>query len=204
MRRLVLLALSLSLLACAPTQQKPETPELTTYTEEQIHSETDALMQAFAIPDEMASHLRQRLAELLADDLTQKRLETIGCNAVGVFEFGQGGFIIAGGSGGGLVSFSGGAQAAKFTASEVSIGATVGGENTHGLLLVFGLAHQERFTDGYTFQGTGGTIATTSFEVGQAVSDRGTHIVQYVGTGTGAMGDASFGTGQLVLTPPGE
>ena len=198
MRRLLPL-LVLACAACAPTQEAIHTPKLRTYNTTEIMGTAQSLMKRVEIDEEQAFSLTKRLEEMLGDSTTKARLESPGCNGVGVFEFGGGGFIIGGGAGGGLVCFAGGAQLEPFSASEVSIGATVGGDDTHGLFLIFGLEHEERFTDGYTFSGTGGTMAQTSFQVGQATPSRGTHVIQYLGSGTGVKADASFGKGELVL-----
>jgi hypothetical protein len=200
MKKLFTLALVASLVACkGPEQAEIKSAPLKTFSEAEIKGTAKALLAKKGVGEEESFGLQKRLEEMLADPETKKRMESPGCNAVGVFQFGSGGLLIAGGAGSGLVSFAGGSGMEPFSARAMSVGAIVGGENAYGVLLVFGLQHEERFTDSYRFEGTGGTLAQTSYRVGQAKPKNGTHVIQYMGHGTGVSGSAAVAQGRLVL-----
>lgn len=201
MHRIFTLALvCVSLAGCAAPEQAPITSkELRTFSESEIMVSAKNLLKVMKVNEVQAFALTKHLEEMLADPQTKKRLESPGCNAVGAFQFGSGGFVISAGAGKGAITFAGGSALERFGARAMSVGATVGGDSTHGLLLVFGLKQEERFTDSYKFSGAGATIATTSVKVGEATPERGAHLIQYIGSGAGASASAATATGRLVL-----
>ena len=89
---------------------------------------------------DLKTQVAERLKEMLADTELEPKLKTPGVSAIGVFQFGSGGLIFAGGAGGGLMAFAGGTKdRIPFDAEGWSVGATIGGQTTFGVLLVFGL-----------------------------------------------------------------
>ena len=199
----LLFVFATGLTSCGLPQQKPippDAPALEAYTRAEVEEEAAALLIAINVGDELRSRIMARLGELFADPGFAPKIESPGITGVGAFQVGSGGAILMAGAGSGLVSFSGGDQRVRFEVKGFSMGAAVGGENTFGVVLVVGLEHEEKFPDQYQTRGTGGTIAGTSYKVGQAEAKRGHHMLHYVGSGIGLA--ASAGSGQVTIEVP--
>ncbi len=200
--RTLALPLALLVAGCSST---PEAEPITSaplgvYKTEEIQPLAETLMDEIKLSDNLKEQVALRLKEMLADKELEEKLKVPGVSGVGVFQFGSGGMIFAGGAGGGIVAFAEGTEARiPFHAEAWSVGATMGGQTTFGVVLVFGLLQEETFTDDYSFSGHGGTIGAASFRVGHAVPDNGTHEIYFCGSGFGAGGSAAVGSGKLVL-----
>jgi len=198
---ILLVGLLVGMTACELPHQRsvsPQAPKLSQYTSAQIEEEAMKLLVQLEVHPDQRQGLLGRLREYLADPLFAPSVDSPGVNGVGVFQASSGAFLVKGGGGGGLVSFAGGNQDVRFKLGEFSIGANIGGQGTTGVLLVVGLDHQEKFPDLYTTIGTGGTIGDTSFKVGTASPERGTHVIQLVESSVGFSGEA--GRGKLTIT----
>jgi len=197
----VLAIVILGLAACELPYQasvSPEAPRLGKYTSAEIEEQAMKLLVQLEVDPDHRHELVGRVREYLANPSFSPSIDSPGVNGVGVFQAGSGAFLVKGGGGSGLVSFAGGNQDVRFGMGEFSIGANVGGQGTTGVLLVVGLEHQEKFPDLYTTIGTGGAIGTTSFKVGTASPERGTHVIQLVESAVGFSGEA--GRGKLRIT----
>lgn len=199
----LVLVVCLALSACAsPEQQKvePGTPELGTYTQDQIEERAALLLNELEVGDELHVKIMNRLGEMLSDPTFAPKLEDPGVNAVGAFQYGGGGLIVRGGAGNALMDFSGGSPRAAYDAKGWSVGASAGGENNFGVLLAVGLRYEEHFTDNYRTQGTSGAAGETGYAVGSGTPERNNqHTIRYCATSIGLGGSA--GTGRVTITP---
>lgn len=203
--RYAVLPLALLAVGCSSPQQKDvESSPLGTYAVEEISPLADKMLKEIKLGDSVRGDVLVRLKEMLADPEFAPKLTDPGVNAVGVFQFGSGGLVLSGGAGSGLISFADGSQSVPFDTQAFAMGFTAGGQNTFGVLVVTGLDHEEKFTDGYNFTGHGGTVGETSYRMGNAKPDRGTHEVQFCGSGIGVGGSAAAATGEMVLKPDAE
>jgi hypothetical protein len=198
LRTALLLALSLSLAACAGLpEQRPipaGAPPLGKYTDDEIKAQAAALLSELAVGEDLKRNVLKSLEEYLAAPAARARIEAAGVNGVGAFQTGSGGFFFAGGGGNGIISFAGGAQKARFNVSGFSVGGTVGGGSSFGVVLVKGLDHEERFPDRYWVTMTGGEFADISYKLASGTAERGEHSIACIASGVGFGGSAARGS----------
>lgn len=204
-RTLLLPALALGLVACKSPEQKPvdrqNQAKLGVYTKDEITTHAKALLAEMKVGNEVEVKVMNRLGELLADPNFAPKLEKPGVNAVGAFVYGGGGVVIRAGGGTLLMDFAGGGQKAEFDAKGWSVGASVGGDNNYGVVLMVGLEYEEAFPDNYRLQGTGGSLAESGYLVGNGTPERtNPHSMHFVGTTIGFSGTAPA-TGRLTVKP---
>jgi hypothetical protein len=149
-------------------------------------------MNRLEITRDVSYELKKRLKAALEDPALGEVIAARGVGAVFAYAAGEGGVLVKYMEGDGLVSFSGGRQAAPFSLRSLGIGAMIGGSAQWGIGLVIGRVDEQDFGGRYrggVRTATAGEAATRAMMYLSRPEEEETREIYVISTGRGLSAD---------------